>query len=744
MDQLHDRKPAAPIFGSGSEISDISALEDDTDEFGRKLFQQYRQRRRVENNAAGRPQAFRKARPGLSLSERLGRPLPGAENVPVGSHARTTSSGSNVSDPSLNVPRDWTRRDRRGTDWLQSSRTAVNGEYSRDQAVQSHYNANRTPELDYRDEPLASIEHTPPSMRRNRPDGTPSSMHHMNTTIQQAMESDDHDFTALSLLASTPPVNNRNRKIDGIARQEREEFERGSKKSIETSIEQRFDHLRPATATAIQQEAPRNRRRSVVSNKENVQPNGDIASRTKETTSLAGRTNYAVTFKNNQRTEHQRSDSYNLLRQLARVSSASPSPARPKSESEGVNLRPKNERQSQSPIQTTSRSKSEEPRQQQVKREISTTPPHVDSTPLSREKIGDTKTPVVTGAWVDTPAAEHQSRKLTLDVNDTNRNNIPAKAETKQIQSPVKPVHASSALADIIAKARTKTGANFGDTTLQSLENLIGEDPEYADHLTQADRDQRQEDLAIEAMNKHLRAASKSIKNANRGLRRVENKMEASQIGIESLYDTVQEPEKPLATPPSVIQHHGGGPCAHCGGSYQSVWVGLWTEFRSCFYYWDPTSSYGIRLTRLGFFCVLWFIWYVTENILCANYCKPEYAQSLEGWTLTPDMPVYPFVIPTLLFRPLKPLWNPVLEYITLCIDVWLAASMGEEAVAVDSVFIHRPVPRPSSVKKALTGSVHAAARTIDAVYSSSAWHKVLLMLLMKWAVCGMMSICDF
>jgi hypothetical protein len=43
-------------------------------------------------------------------------------------------------------------------------------------------------------------------------------------------------------------------------------------------------------------------------------------------------------------------------------------------------------------------------------------------------------------------------------------------------------------------------------------------------------------------------------------------------------------------------------------------------------------------------------------------YCHPLYAEYMVGFGVDPDAPEYPFVIPTLLFRPFRPLWKPVLQ----------------------------------------------------------------------------------
>ena len=57
--------------GSGSGFSDLSALENETDDFGRLLLQHQRDQRRLNNAVRG--QAFRKARPRPRVGDQIGR-----------------------------------------------------------------------------------------------------------------------------------------------------------------------------------------------------------------------------------------------------------------------------------------------------------------------------------------------------------------------------------------------------------------------------------------------------------------------------------------------------------------------------------------------------------------------------------------------------------------------------------------------------------------------------------------------
>ena len=180
-------------------------------------------------------------------------------------------------------------------------------------------------------------------------------------------------------------------------------------------------------------------------------------------------------------------------------------------------------------------------------------------------------------------------------------------------------------------------------------------------------------------MNKHLRAARTSIKDADRGLQRVENKWETTSH--------IEAPQPPTTTSkpnhPPTLDHNRKTVCSHCGGSYTSLWYGLWTELHSVFYVYDKNSRFGIRTTWPGFLLLSWLLWYILENILCYNYCHPLYAEYMTGYGVDMDAPRYPFVIPTLLFRPLRPIWKPAFKWVEATATAVFYTVFGEPAKPV-------------------------------------------------------------
>jgi len=48
--------------------------------------------------------------------------------------------------------------------------------------------------------------------------------------------------------------------------------------------------------------------------------------------------------------------------------------------------------------------------------------------------------------------------------------------------------------------------------------------------------------------------------------------------------------------------------------------------------------------------------------MLSLIFCRPVLASSMDGYGIYPDAPEMPFVIPTMLLRPFKLVWRPVIN----------------------------------------------------------------------------------
>jgi hypothetical protein len=366
-----------------------------------------------------------------------------------------------------------------------------------------------------------------------------------------------------------------------------------------------------------------------------------------------------------------------------------------------------------------------------------------DKTPAPKEPEANGKTPVVTGAWVESslpngasPAAEVKNVHERTDAISSDKVTVASDArgpedDLRRVRS--EPPHAKSALEAIMQETRNQQNdLEFGESTIQSLEDIVHpnfdltdptitfdydtaaavqESVDTGEPLTQAQKDRRQEDLAMEGLNKHLRAARTSIKDASRGLRRVENRIEAAE--------EVQQPAPTPKTTTTVVVRkpvdaNGYTHCEVCGGGYHSVWYALWFEFRSLFYSWYPNSRFGISFTWLGAWCLGWLTWYIIESTLCSFYCKPEYA--VPGTRFPPsgyDTPRFPFTIPMVLFKPWQTYWGPTLNAVQEAVEAYLHELTME--IPLDS-----PPPTPPTIRKTFARTMPIRSEWVAAATATS------------------------
>ena len=387
------------------------------------------------------------------------------------------------------------------------------------------------------------------------------------------------------------------------------------------------------------------------------------------------------------RPTHRREDSHDLLRRLARVSSVTPSPAR------DSDPRPNSApaRQPGSSSQTTvSETKSPNPQDDQPlekaphesksveakgvatntrtqhHRQTEKSKPQgstadslqiadaadVNATPMPAERsILSAKTPVVTGAWVDTPAPR-TSRRPTESSQSSSRSPRKGSPSKKSTQKPPqdqpkdvpetvlpqinRPTLPGSALEAIIEEARaSKSGShpdNFGDSTINSLEDLIrsssgSSNPETGEvdedtllglkvptgiPRNEAERQRQEEAIHLHKMNERLKAARVSIRDTSRGMKRIEDQVGHTEGGTSTDTVIVEDGVKII---------YRDCPCAHSGHQRPSLWVSFKRIFR------DPNKTTYWGLTTWGILLTGFLVWFFTENI---------------AWYVLPSPPISP------------------------------------------------------------------------------------------------------
>ena len=524
--------------------------------------------------------AFRKGRVGRKVGltvENLSRR--NGSNESFGSPLGAGSVSSRGSDPSSNIPREWGRKARPGNDWL-SRINSKSGRYTGD--VSKRQGGDHTIPEDYDVEPLHEWVKTAPEEASSHyedhslssPGSAPrSSAQNYSTERVTDWEINNDEFTGQSLqISNSPPIRiptnplNRDvdREIDSVAKKavttnrldqlrERTPDER-TKRRLRTRSAENLSHEAAAKAQPIPQprrsslkfqlgpaiggkREPLDKSMTALGDEGDPIPDSPVvvypatpASSSKENKLAASRggTNRSTSRRDS---SHGRHDSRDLLRQLARATSESPTPAK---EDDHVGIssevdreisarsdkKPKETQKVADRTETAENGNGDMGNRSTMQSEAGQI---VQETPQPRSKL-DIKTPLVTGAWIDTPLPNggrgpplptpdsqddeknidtkfgSESRKVAATdlIRSLNPNILSRRPESQSQEEPLintGPLIPKSALESIIsaAKAHSRSGgkkkSNFvnldsdedptlllGDSTIQSLEEILETD----------------------------------------------------------------------------------------------------------------------------------------------------------------------------------------------------------------------------------------------------------------------------
>jgi hypothetical protein len=703
------------------DVQDLSSQDAD-DDFERLMIQNARDERRLKDALQGtrRVQTFSKARKhprvGLTLDnlERNAR----NDEAPVKPASPPSSSGSARSGPAIHAPPTWGRKSRTNRNWM---RTITYEEQAQtppptDETVNGLY--------DDQYEDLASDAHMP---RRSVQD---SPLSHKGTPRNDRSAEWDLTFelNEASMIASTPYIP-RNTMLDDIRQREADIPTPAPPLDEARPLRVSFRANNSSAPEPAPQgsASPEKRLRNRTNSWQSIGKSQPVTGTGKETspvtlyktsTETLSVVECAVVTTTQQNPvrprRHRREDSQDLLRRLARASST-PSPGRmaalrPRTaparqivdssqptatdttpqahateepEDEAVPepiveaLEPETPEEAQDSNQVPSTEVEEpqpkEPEQSKPEPEAPPAPlpeaerEDVDATPMPSDRpMLDPKTPVVTGAWVDTPGPRTLRKHISIASPPSQS---PNKGSSRRDKSPVKlaaptvdelpervpievtrPQLPSSALHALVQEAKAhgkEDTADYGDSTINSLEDLVSSPPEAEideDTLmglqlptitprNDAERQRQQELLHLHRMNDRLRAARTSIRDASRGMKHIEDRVEHGD-----------EATKP-----------GFRECPCAAADHASLWR------RTKRLFWDAnlkTKRSGTRrrtlggLTLLSLIALVVFVWWVSEEVACEMYCHHPYAKfSPYAFSVNPNAPKYPFVIPTLAWR---------------------------------------------------------------------------------------------
>ncbi|KAL1609990.1 hypothetical protein SLS60_001655 [Paraconiothyrium brasiliense] len=678
-------------------------------------------------------------------------------NAHVKFQSPPSSSGSTRSDPALNVPSGWGRKGRVKRNWMREIATEEKRSPSahEDTVDRLALDPEQTPPHN-RDEPRQSVEDSPLSHKSSL-HGTPASQR------RRSIEDWSFDMNEASLIASTP-YRPRNTILDDIRNREIEALKEQNvattrlDKARETSPKELRPRSASAKSTVDQWEGTAPEKTSPVQglselhlHKRNKswQTVGKAPASTGEGTEGSP----IVVYKNNtetigmignrlladatnvRRPPHRRDDSRDLLRRLARASST-PSPGRPEDSrpliAPGQRLSSSSQTMATetSPTAPSTRGGSgavtSAERTTDEPTDLDEHPPRKSERPIEPRATQDTsseslrnivhatpkpaersflhpKTPVVTGAWVDTIVGSPDISTIQESTGSSQPPIFPRKcsprkqtlhdsqaalpAEDLQLTPEVsKPNLPRSVLGALVEEARAtgeRRSTEYGESTINSLEELIApiantvdsgepdEDTLPLDVLakaprTEAERRRQEELLHIQNMDRRLRSTRTSLRDTSRGIRRVEEQIERSGERTTIVSDD--------SSGEKIISREYKCPCAENGGHRLS----LWKTIKLIFY--DETlkpKRHGWGLTWLSIFLVTFFTWFILENICCEIWGHHTYASSYKGYGVIWGAPEYPYVLPTMTYRALiKPWWRPLYALFS-----WIWGAVGARTV---------------------------------------------------------------
>lgn len=633
-----------------------------------------------------------------------------------------SSNGSARSDPAIHAPPGWGRKSRLNRNWMRTityeEEQQLQTPVPADDTIKGHnhpYQSHEEDEYDAHDGniPHRSVEDSPLSHK--------SSIHGTPQNDRSADWDLTFELNEASMIASTPYIP-RNTALDDIRQREieslrdqgvtkgrldriqegsPEQTHRPSSSAKSTSKVNGTTSAEQATQGAT---SPEKRLRTRTNSWQSIGKSQPVTGMGKENSPIAiyksvesiGTVEHDVPASRPKRTGHRREDSQDLLRRLARASNT-PSPgrvaaSRPQTAPANSSLQtmathtlPASPEQKHHILEeiplpsatvdpagtiTLQEQTPQEGLQQPPRNAKSISEPVADSLPKdddfdatpmphTRSRLNP-KTPVVTGAWVDTPGPRTARKPIGSSRSPSRspqRSSLQKGKSPEKVAAPsttealkgvaaetVRPSLPSSALQALVQEAKAhgrRQSADFGDSTINSLEDLITPLPGSADGeidedtlqglqlpigvpRSEAERQRQQELLHLHRMNDRLRAARTSIRDASRGMKRVEDRVEHADEGGAS------GEKKKIA--------YRDCPCTANDGHAFSLWS-WWKSF-----FWQQriktarqtsNSRWQIwgGLTGLGIFALIFFTWWVSEEI--AWYVSISFVPVVQPHSLT-------------------------------------------------------------------------------------------------------------
>lgn len=345
--------------------------------------------------------------------------------------------------------------------------------------------------------------------------------------------------------------------------------------------------------------------------------------------------------------------------------------------------------------------------------------PSVINTPEAKITVKtplNPKTPVVTGAWVDTPALKQatepseevvqrtfspppkevkqevkprtdpdplkEAQAPSTETKEPPNESLPEEARRKRAPSIKleKPNLPKSALASVIEDARSgKGGLDYGEDTIESLRELLEDSTTSSSDTQQAKKpkaedtdtskkaitERESEEILIDRLNAKLQSLVKNINEAKSGLLSLEDKATKEAASLTA--------RRPLDSKQHVDHVHTDGLCAACGlhdDGLRYVAIPLPRLWRR-----NPDTG-RIQFTRLSWALIFLVTWQIMEFAIDTYRYDPRFLNRPRY--MASHNPEWPIAIPHTIWRwlHLSAIWIPIRDGLFACVR-FVGVSLG-------------------------------------------------------------------
>ncbi|KAI2014342.1 hypothetical protein LOZ39_002324 [Ophidiomyces ophidiicola] len=306
------------------------------------------------------------------------------------------------------------------------------------------------------------------------------------------------------------------------------------------------------------------------------------------------------------------------------------------------------------------------------------------------------KTPMVMGAWIDTPLPERSSNHVesTLEPLETMQEKpkeaVPCLEESKKEPPPKeprrrrsssikleKPNLPKSALAAVIEEAMSGNNSlGLEENTIDSLQRILEDNSTSSSDLLDSEKsgkghlsssqqgntEQASEEALIDRLNSKLRSLVQNISEAKAGLVSLEDKAAKDATLLASRRIKQERPRLPQNGECEVCGFHDDG------RRYLAIPIPR---------LWRLDSGSGRRhLTRLGWILMFLFIWQVFEALIETYRYHPSFLNKRRY--MASRNPEWPAFVPGTIWRwlNLNAIWRPIRDTMFVCVK-FIGTSLG-------------------------------------------------------------------